>query len=218
MASSAVNMADALAPRAGPGHAPNPEAIERNINVMRYLGWIWVAFVGVFMVYQISFHLSKYLRTLACLNDNTQRFFATPNQLFATFRKHCLDAPLFRQRHHREFKLSSALNVGTLPSRLQSFMLVGYFATNIGLSVWRIDWHSDSATIAGQIRNRTGVMSVVNMIPLFLLAGRNNPIIRICAISFDTMNLIHRWFGRICILEAIAHTLAWMVPKVQTSK
>jgi hypothetical protein len=56
------------------------------------------------------------------------------------------------------------------------------------------------------------------MIPLFLLAGRNNPIIKLTGISFDTMNLIHRWFGRIVILEAIAHTVCWMALKVQTSK
>ena len=45
-------------------------------------------------------------------------------------------------------------------------------------------------------------------VPLFLLAGRNNPLIPLLNISFDTYNLIHRWFGRIVILEALAHTLA----------
>lgn len=45
-------------------------------------------------------------------------------------------------------------------------------------------------------------------IPLFLFAGRNNPLIPLLGISFDTYNLLHRWFGRIAILEAIAHTIA----------
>ena len=45
-------------------------------------------------------------------------------------------------------------------------------------------------------------------IPLFLLAGRNNPLIPLLGISFDTYNLMHRWFGRIVILEAVAHTIA----------
>lgn len=43
---------------------------------------------------------------------------------------------------------------------------------------------------------------------MFLLAGRNNPLIPLLGISFDTYNLLHRWFGRIVILEAIAHTIA----------
>jgi predicted ferric reductase len=112
--------------------------------------------------------------------------------------------------------MSSAINIGTLPSRLQTFLLVGWFATNVGFCVWKIDWNGEYSTIAGEFRNRTGVLSVINMIPLFLLAGRNNPIIKLTGISFDTMNLVHRWFGRIVVLEAICHTAAWMASKVHT--
>ena len=53
----------------------------------------------------------------------------------------------------------------------------------------------------------------VNMIPLILLVGRNNPLIWILGISFDTFNLIHRWIGRLVVVEAVAHTLAWMVSR-----
>lgn len=31
-------------------------------------------------------------------------------------------------------------------------------------------------------------------------------------ISFDTFNLIHRWFGRIVMLEAVAHVLSYIIP------
>lgn len=41
------------------------------------------------------------------------------------------------------------------------------------------------------------------------MAGRNNPLIKWLNISFDTFNLLHRWLGRIVILEAVAHTLAF---------
>ncbi|KAF2680286.1 hypothetical protein K458DRAFT_311993 [Lentithecium fluviatile CBS 122367] len=201
----------------GGGHAPeDPSADIENVDVQHYLGWIWVAFVGVFTLYQLVFHLIRYIRTVVCLNNDTQRYFSTPHVLFANFRKHCLDAPLFKTRHHREFKLSSAINIGTLPSRLQTFMLVGYFGTNVGLAVWKVDFGKDYSVVAGEIRNRTGVMAVINMIPLFLLAGRNNPIIKLTQISFDTMNLIHRWFGRIVVLEALTHTFAWVAYKVHT--
>lgn len=201
---------------AGKPKGPDPADLE-NMDVEHFLGYIWVAFVTVFILYQFTFHFIRYLRTVACLNNETQRYFAKPHVLFATFRKHCLDAPLFRTRHHREFKLSTAINIGTLPSRLQTFLLVGYFATNVGFCVWSINFKGAYAAVAGELRNRTGVMAVINMIPLFLLAGRNNPVIKLTGISFDTMNLIHRWFGRIVVLEAITHTLAWMIPKVHTS-
>ncbi|KAJ4361786.1 hypothetical protein N0V83_010727 [Neocucurbitaria cava] len=204
-----------LAKRAG-GHAPeDPSAGLENIDVQHYLGYIWWIIVVVFTLYQVILYFVRYIRTVSCLNNDTQRYFAIPNSAYAKFKKHCLDAPLFRTRHHREFKLSSAIGIGTLPSRLQTFFLVGYFAVNVGFCVWKIDYSSYSAG-ASELVSRSGIMAVMNMIPLFLLAGRNNPVIKLTGISFDTMNLIHRWFGRIVVLESIAHAVAWISNKVHT--
>jgi len=41
------------------------------------------------------------------------------------------------------------------------------------------------------------------------MASRGNPLINWLNLSFDTFNLLHRWQGRIVVLEAIAHVLAW---------
>ncbi len=46
------------------------------------------------------------------------------------------------------------------------------------------------------------------------MAGRNNLLINWLNISFDTFNLLHRWFGRIVVLEALTHTCAWMAGTV----
>lgn len=40
------------------------------------------------------------------------------------------------------------------------------------------------------------------------MAGRNNPLITLLGVSFDQFNLLHRWFGRIAVLEGLAHTVA----------
>ena len=53
------------------------------------------------------------------------------------------------------------------------------------------------------------------MIPLFILAGRNNPLIWLLNISFDTFNLFHRWLGRLVVIEALIHTIAWGANKQQ---
>jgi hypothetical protein len=206
-----------LAKRAGGGHDEDPTAGLDNIDVQNYLGRIWWCFVVTFTLYQVILYFVRYVRLVSCLGNETQRYFSIPNTLYARFKKSCIDAPLFRTRHHREFKLSSAIGVGTLPSRMQTFFLVGYFAVNIGFCIYKIDYSSFQAG-AGVLLSRSGIIAVINMIPLFLLAGRNNPIIKLTGISFDTMNLIHRWFGRIVVLEAIAHTVCWMALKVQTSK
>jgi len=67
--------------------------------------------------------------------------------------------------------------------------------------------------VVAEFRGRTGVMAVVNMIPLFLLAGKNNILIGLLHISFDTYNIFHRWMGRIVALESLAHTIAWVINK-----
>lgn len=46
------------------------------------------------------------------------------------------------------------------------------------------------------------------------MSSRNNLLIKPLNLSFDTFNLLHRWFGRIVAIEAITHMAAWMASKV----
>lgn len=184
-----------------------------------YSRWLTVA-LGCFavlpMFYRLSSVLYAQIRLLVSMNTENQRFFATPSSEWIPWlKKHVLYSPLFRVRHNREFQLSTAISVGTLPTRFQSFFLLGYVATNITFCVYKLNY-TDTATMLGQLRNRAGVLSTVNMVPLFIMAGRNNPLIGLLGIPFDTFNLIHRWLGRIVVLEALTHTFAWMVSKSMT--
>lgn len=160
------------------------------------------------IVWKLADKINKITRKVACLNSDRQRYFAIPSPHLAPLKRHVLYAPLFRKRHNREIQLSSAVNIGTLPTRFQLLFLIAYFATNVVFCVIQIPYAENVTIAAAQLRNRAGVLSTINMIPLFLLAGRNNPLIPLLGISFDTYNLMHRWFGRIAILEAIVHTLA----------
>jgi predicted ferric reductase len=155
--------------------------------------------------------LVRYVRTVTCLHNDTQRYFAKPSEKLSWFKRNIIYAPILSKRHNREFQLSSAVNVGTLPTRLQLVFLLGYLATNVAFCVLTIDFSRPLAQVAGLVRNRTGYLAVVNMIPLILMAGRNNPLIYLLGMSFDTFNLLHRWLGRIVILESLAHTLAFLV-------
>jgi hypothetical protein len=169
--------------------------------------------VAVAMIaWVISNLVVRYVRRVASLNNDRQRYFAQPSWKMSWFKKNLLYAPISRKRHNREIQLSSAINIGTLPTRLQLLFLIGYAVANVVFSVWGIAFHDNFATGVSQLRNRTGVLAVINMIPLFIMAGRNNPLIKWLNMSFDTFNLLHRWFGRIVILEALAHTLAFLVP------
>lgn len=172
---------------------------------------LMAAFIFIWQLHQRSY---GYIRLLASLGNERQRYFVSPLAWSAKLKNHLIYAPLFRSRHNREFQLSRAVNMGTLPSRFHALILAGIIAMNIVLCVVTAPYGSQEDTIGGTIRNRTGTMATVNLIPLVLLAGRNNPLIPFLHVSFDTFNLIHRWLGRIIVCEVMAHFFAWMIPKV----
>ncbi|KAK3302238.1 ferric reductase like transmembrane component-domain-containing protein [Chaetomium strumarium] len=177
------------------------------------LGAVAVVLAG----WRLTTLLVRYVRTVTCLHNDTQRYFAQAGENFSWFKRNVVYAPILRKRHNREFQVSSALNVGTLPTRLQLVFLLGYLATNVAFCVVTVDYSGPLKQVAGLVRNRTGYLATVNMIPLFLMAGRNNPLIDLLGMSFDTFNLLHRWLGRIVALEALAHTLAWLVSSASTN-
>ncbi|KAI1824800.1 ferric reductase like transmembrane component-domain-containing protein [Xylaria intraflava] len=180
-----------------------------NHSLANYLLFITAIISALVIIWRLTITITKYIRTIASLNNEKQHFFARPHGKLSWLKKNILYAPLVNKRHNREFQLSSAINVGTLPSRFQFLFLLGYFVTNVAFAVLHIPFVDSASDGLKQLRSRSGTLATVNMIPLFILAGRNNPLIPLLGISFDTMNLIHRWLGRIVAVEAIVHTLAY---------
>ncbi|KAH0547848.1 hypothetical protein FGG08_000106 [Glutinoglossum americanum] len=150
--------------------------------------------------------------------DSKQQQFWSKNRtsLWPNLKSYLLYAPLCKKRHNREMRLSSAINMGTLPSRFHTTILLLYVISNIAYCCV-LDYSQDKSAVIAELRGRTGTLAVVNMIPLIILAGRNNPLITALKVSFDTYNLLHRWMGRIVVLEALAHTFAWAGNKVMNS-
>ncbi|KAJ3518459.1 hypothetical protein NM208_g14505 [Fusarium decemcellulare] len=129
-------------------------------------------------------------------------------------KKHLIYAPLWKKRHNRELRISSAISIGTLPSRLHSIILFIYLGSNFAY-MFVLNWHNENKmAFCAELRGRSGTLSLVNMVPLIIFAGRNNPLIGLLKISFDTYNLLHRWMGRIVVLEAIIHTISWAIVAV----
>ncbi|MCJ1329545.1 hypothetical protein MMC10_006225 [Thelotrema lepadinum] len=136
------------------------------------------------------------------------------NTWWPTLKRHLFLAPLRHKRHNREIQLSRAVNVGTIPGRFHALLLSLYFISNI-IYMTLLDYtgQPQAATLA-ELRGRSGHLATLNMIALFLMAGRNNPFISILRVSFDTFNLFHRWIGRVVVIEAVIHTTAWAMDKV----
>ena len=55
------------------------------------------------------------------------------------------------------------------------------------------------------VRNRTGTMATINLMPLVIFTGRNNPLVPLLGVLFDSWNFFHRSLARIVVLESIAH-------------
>lgn len=160
----------------------------------------------------------SHLRRIFSLTANRrqQSYWSFDRTIFwPRFKKSVLYAPLGKKRHNREVKFSEAVNVGTLPSRFHAFLLFLLLGSNIAYCCILDYRENNKAALIAEVRGRTGILATVNMIPLILLAGRNNPAIALLKVSFDTYNLLHRWIGRIVVVEAIAHTIAWAANSVQ---
>lgn len=184
-------------------------------NLVTRLLWFSVAgFCLLIVIGRLLQIGNAHLRHLLNLTANpVQQIFWSHDKsnTWPRLKKYLLYAPLYRKRHNREIQLSKAINVGTLPSRLHTVLLLLYLLSNVVYCCLLDFKKNNKAALVAEVRGRTGHLSVVNMVPLIVLAGRNNPLIPLLRVSFDTYNLFHRWIGRIVVLEAVAHTCAWGV-------
>lgn len=162
------------------------------------------AIVSSMILYRIIIRSVQHVRLLTCLNNDNQRYFKMPNPNIGWIKQHLLYAPLFRHRHQKQMRIGP-VETGILPTRFQSLLLVGIIAMNVVLWAYGIEWNGPLLTKLEHLGNRSGTLAVVNMIPLVIMAGRNNPLISWLDISYDTFNLMHRWFGRIVVSLAVSH-------------
>ena len=190
--------------------ASTPVSTE-NVNNILFATYLLISLasvVGALCIYQLILSATRYIRMLTCLNNDTQMYFRMPNIWFGSVKKHLIYAPLFRSRHMQELQLFGKWGLGVLPTRFQTIFLTLVIGMNLALCFTGIEWsQAGSPNMLDHLRNRSGTLAVVNLIPLVIMGGRNNPLIQVLKISFDTFNLVHRWFGRIIVIEAVIHTI-----------
>ncbi|KAL2149971.1 hypothetical protein VTH82DRAFT_7647 [Thermothelomyces myriococcoides] len=177
------------------------------------LGIIGLVMLAVRMV-ELAWAQLRLVSAMSLPGEKQEFWKRTQWSNMPSLKRNLLYAPLWKKRHNREIRLSSAANMGTLPSRLHSLLLFGYLASNLAY-LFILDWKNENKyALCAEIRGRSGTLSVVSMVPLIIFAGRNNPLINLLNVSFDTYNLLHRWMGRISVIEAIIHFIAWAIVQV----
>jgi hypothetical protein len=160
---AASGAASSGAAKAGEGQASGWNAGTENEALANYLLWICAVGSALLIVWRVATVTTKHIRHVTSLTNDTQKYYAEAPRNVSWIKKNILYAPMFRKRRNREFQLSSAMNMGTLPTRFQFLFLISYLATNVAFCVVDIDF--SSFTNGGkQLRNRSGVLSVVNMV------------------------------------------------------
>jgi len=216
-----VAISAALFTLSGAAYKPSPAQL-RGDELNKSIGPIYLysllGVVAVAFVYVTVDRTNAHLRRLASMTDNkgALRYFSMSSSYFRWAKRNILYAPLLNYRRARDIKLSKHIKLGSLPTRLQAFFLFLVVAANIFACTWNIPWAGPETDTLSVLRNRSGTLAVANMVPIMLLATVKNPLIWILDISYDTFNLMHRWFGRLSALQAILHTLCWLVNKVHT--
>jgi predicted ferric reductase len=196
--------------------------VDQDINFF-YAHVLVLTFLGL-ILFTLTLRWAKmaiaHFRHMAVLSNTTKQQFWAENKTtwWPSIKKHVLYAPMFRVQHNREMQLTSAISMGTLPSRGHFLILGTYTITNL-IYCLALPWSThDSDVIWVNLRARSGMLAAINLIPTVLFALRNNPLIWMLQTPYDTFNLLHRWTARIFIAESIAHTVAWLGVTVNQGK
>ncbi|KAK0106245.1 hypothetical protein ONS96_003886 [Cadophora gregata f. sp. sojae] len=184
--------------------------------------WFYPTAIGYIFAFLL---ITIFLRRISLLLFTTLRHISTAGHthhdqqiwsknmfpFYSTLKRRLLDAPLFKHRHNGEFHLTKRISLGTLPTRNHTLILTIYMLWNLAFCL-ALPWNREKGhAIIAALRGRSGVLATFNLIPSILFATRNNPLIWILNVNYDTFMLFHRWIARLAAVEAIIHTLCWLV-------
>lgn len=91
---------------------------------------------------------------------------------------------------------------GTI-TRFQSLLVLSYLSGNVICLVFGIK----NIT---QLGARSGLMSLVNLIPL-CAGGRMNVVADFCGLSYENYSRAHRWIGRVAVVQGLTHAIISLV-------
>ncbi|PLN83898.1 FRE family ferric-chelate reductase [Aspergillus taichungensis] len=110
----------------------------------------------------------------------------------------------------------------SLPTRMQTLVILLCWVLNIVLCAvmynafpGNLYWSDISSQLLRYIADRTGIISFANMPLIWLFAGRNNIFLWATGWSFATFNLFHRHVAWIATIQAVIHTLLYLVLFIQ---
>ena len=129
------------------------------------------------------------------------------------YRKHISVPATFRFSHTNNVFLG-----GLLPTRLESLIILGYFALNVAFECARIYYvanntifSSRSTQLSRIVGDRSGIISLFLMCLTFLFGGRNNFLIWLTGWKQSTFMTYHKWIARMLIIVVVLHSIAMLI-------
>lgn len=137
------------------------------------------------------------------------------NKTFTSVRKHLTLPAMFKGSHSRPLQLLPNL-ILTAPTRGQSIILLGYFALNIVFLSINYEIFTPNPLLDDPthqrlkyLGHRTGILAFTQIPLVILFAGRNNILIQITGISYNTFQVYHRWVARTMMIHAFIHSVCF---------
>ncbi|EAW22133.1 ferric reductase family protein [Aspergillus fischeri NRRL 181] len=110
----------------------------------------------------------------------------------------------------------------TFPGRIHAIVVLLFWILSIVLCLIgyrtfsdNIYWPEISAQLLRYVADRTGILSFANIPLLWLFAGRNNIFLWATGWSYSTFNIFHRHVAWIATLQAVVHTILYIVLFIQ---
>ncbi|KAK5799939.1 hypothetical protein VI817_002151 [Penicillium citrinum] len=171
-------------------------------------------FVALLFFWRTAIRIRHNRRSKIARQIDDQSQLARTGSTNASLKKHLFYAPLWGTRHSREFRFLR-LHMGSLPLRLEVVLLVIYLLMNFIFVVVTVDWWENFPKKMFQLKYAAGHLAVMNTPGLVLSAGRNNPLVPLLGLPFDTFNFMHRWVGRTIAANAVIHMAAVLASLAQ---
>jgi hypothetical protein len=197
------------------GNGPGERPMNPTIGVPLFVAG---GLIVILFAWNTAIRLRNRQRSKQATNGTDQIQLSRTSRFNAALKKHVLYAPTWGNRHSRDFRFLR-LQMGSLPLRMEMICLLIYLSLNLIFIVVTVDWWmSDYSEKMFQLKYAAGHLAVMNTPGLVLAAGRNNPLIQLLGISFDSFNFMHRWVGRVIAANAVVHMSAVLANQAFTRK
>lgn len=130
---------------------------------------------------------------------------------------------LWKGHHSSYYKFMGNVFIGLMPTTLETSIVTNYAVLNgimLAISYQYDSTNSLFATKTQQIlrllADRSGILAFGNLPIIFLFGTRNNILMWLTGFNLATFIALHKWIGRIMIINSLIHSLCYLAYSILT--